>query len=94
MVKATNTSIILIGDKLNPSLWNLEWCTNSDNHNHKFRLKDLPTGVSRARKKFNAKIQLNGENVHIGNYDTPDEASMAYKNVLKFMGIEEAKYVR
>jgi len=41
-------------------------------------------GVSKNRKKFAAKISIGGKWTHIGNYDTPKEAAIAYdRAVLK-----------
>ena len=41
-------------------------------------------GVSKKRKKFTASIKIGGKNSHIGTYDTPKEAAIAYdRAVLK-----------
>lgn len=40
---------------------------------------ELPTGVDRHKNKYRATINLYGVHVHIGVYDTPEEAFMAYK---------------
>ncbi len=39
----------------------------------------LPSGVSKSLAKFSASITMNSKKKHIGNFDTPEEASIAYK---------------
>ncbi len=38
----------------------------------------LPKGVSRCRKRFRARIRVNGLQIHIGTFDTPELAHEAY----------------
>ena len=35
-------------------------------------------GVSKERKRFSARIKINGKRKHLGAYDTPKEAALAY----------------
>ena len=40
---------------------------------------DLPIGVSRNENRFKAYINKYGEKIHLGTYDTPEEAFLVYK---------------
>lgn len=71
-------------DKLNNRISNLRDCTRAEN------LQNLPlrsnstsgfTGVSLCRQtqKWRAKIRIDGEQIHLGRFDTPEEASNAYR---------------
>lgn len=39
----------------------------------------LPVGVSRSKKRFRARIRVNGKWLGLGSFDTPEEASQVYK---------------
>ena len=56
-----------------------------------FFTRDLPTGVTKTRsgKKFSAQAQWRGKKLHIGSFDTPEQASAAYKSVWK--DLDDAK---
>jgi hypothetical protein len=43
------------------------------------RRSGLPKGVKKQGAKFVAKIWRNGKNVHLGTFDTPEEASATYQ---------------
>ena len=44
-------------------------------------------GVSQHRKKWKARIKINGEHRYIGSFDTPEEAARAYDaEAMKFFG--------
>lgn len=42
----------------------------------------LPLGVHRERNKFRARVSLQGRMVHLGVYDTPEAASLAYQRAV------------
>ena len=46
---------------------------------------DLPQGVKKQGKRFVARYTVNGKKLHIGTYDTPEEASNAYKMAYKLL---------
>jgi hypothetical protein len=66
------------GDKSNNSVDNLEWCNNSENNLHRFRLKANKRGVTKNGKGFLAKIKLNGSTLCFGTYKTKEEAYEAF----------------
>ncbi len=41
--------------------------------------RSLPKGVCRSRNKFTAYIHINRKKVHLGMFDTPEDASEAVK---------------
>jgi len=68
------------GDKTNNSLTNLRWCTRQENQ------RNLPInktntsgvkGVTFANKKWRAQIRIDGKKIHLGLYETIEEASRA-----------------
>jgi len=61
---------------------NLRWITRSGNQRNSFRKNkkyDLPTGVYFNKNRYNCYIKIDGKKVHLGRYDTPEEASKAYQ---------------
>jgi len=50
-----------------------------------------PIGVSKHRNKFRAQLKVNGCRAHIGYFDTPEEASMAYQKAKQQHVIEKMK---
>jgi hypothetical protein len=72
------------GNKLDNSLKNLQITTTRINTT-KYRVRDLPTGVSfyKRSKKYVATIRIKGKKIHLGYFLTPEEASQAYQNKLK-----------
>lgn len=40
---------------------------------------ELPIGVSKLRNKFQSGLTINGKRVHLGHFNTPEEAFQAYK---------------
>lgn len=57
----------------------------SHRKNCSLRKKDngLPTGVEKHRLRYHSKIVLNGKQVRLGSFETPEEASVAYQKALK-----------
>jgi len=73
-------------NKLNNSVHNLEIVTNRENSNQKhLKSSSKYTGVSwhKKLKKWRSVIYLNGNNKHLGYFESELEAHEAYKNKLK-----------
>lgn len=68
------------GDGTNNRWDNLRDATHAQNGaNHPgWRDRYLPKGVSRADKRFRARISVRGEVTMLGRFDTPEEAHAAY----------------
>ena len=71
-------------NSLDNRLKNLQIITHRENST-KDRKRNLPTGVSFKGNKYQARIQINGKNKHLGYFLTPEEASNAYQNHLKLI---------
>lgn len=71
------------GDSLNDRPINLREATvleNARNHKHRARRAALPMGVRVIGSgRFQARIGLNGKQLHLGAYDTPQEAEAVYR---------------
>ena len=68
-------------DKLNNNVYNLRWCTASENKQNSKKYKNNTCGfkgVSKSGKKFRAYIRINHIQIHIGTYKTEAEAAIAY----------------
>lgn len=68
-------------DRANDRWLNLRLATtqaNSCNRRRWGRLTDLPKGVYQQGRKFVAKIRVNYRALHLGTFDTPEEAHAAY----------------
>ena len=80
------------GNKLDCRLENLEWRTRStSSRNRKTTSKTGYTGVYIENKKYRAIITINGKAVHIGMFDTPEDAARAYNKRAKEVYGEMAK---
>lgn len=70
------------GNKSDNSIANLREATNAENQkNAKKRITNTSgfTGVSRSYKRWRATASHNGKSFNLGCFDTPEEASVAYK---------------
>lgn len=67
------------GNKLDCRLENIEWRSRStSSRQRKSTSKTGYTGVYQEKKKYRAIITINNKTVHIGMYDTAEDAAMAY----------------
>ena len=73
----------LDGNKLNNRKSNLRNCTSSDN-NYNVTTKNMYRGVTYCKQmnKYRAKIKRNYKTIHLGYFDTPQEA---HKEYLKYI---------
>ncbi len=76
------------GDKLDCRLDNLVWRSRSvASRQRKTSSKCGYTGVYKENNRFRAVISINRKSVHIGMFDTPEEAALAYnKKSLELYG--------
>lgn len=72
------------GDKADNRWRNLIECSQGDNLQNIHKVKSTSTtgytGVHRYKDKFIAKINIDGKQIHLGEFDTAEDASTAYKN--------------
>lgn len=69
----------LNGDRLDDRTENLIWCTRSElNRYCHYKSQTGYRGVRREKNKFRALIYINKKPVHLGMYDTAEEAAKAY----------------
>lgn len=77
---------------------NCRFVTPSENQRNKGkiskRLKNsgLPIGVSKNKKRFSAHIGVDGHQIHLGTFDTPERASEIYQKAVEFR--QEEKKLR
>ena len=65
-------------NKLNNNDWNFEWCNARHNKNHSNKNKFVGSSFNKPMNKFKSTIQHNSKNIHLGYFDTPEEASNVY----------------
>lgn len=77
-------------DKLNNCRSNLRTCSRLENSRHRGIFKSNTSGykgVVKANKKWRAYINVNGNRIHLGVYDTPELAAAAYDQAaLQYFG--------
>ena len=69
-------------DRTNNHINNLRWATISENnHNKKMKRTNTSgyTGAFKDKWGYRARIKIDGKNIHLGRFDTVEEASEAYK---------------
>jgi hypothetical protein len=80
------------GDKLDCRLENLAYRTRSvASRQRKTSSKTGYTGVYKEHNRYRAVISVNGKSVHIGMFDTAEEAASAYNKISKEVYGEEGK---
>lgn len=78
------------GDKTNNAISNLEYVTNQENQCHRRLSEGKIVGVCWGKKerKWRAYIQVNKQWMHLGFYETKEEAKNAYVNKHKELNIK------
>ena len=74
------------GDSLDDRSENLRKATGTENAwNHKKRARriDLPMGVRNMSGRYQARIAYNKKMIHLGSFDTPEQASAIYQQKRK-----------
>jgi len=80
------------GNKLDCRLENLTWRTRSvASRQRKTSSKTGYTGVYKENNRYRAVISINRKSVHIGMYDTPEEAARAYNKKSKELYGDDGK---
>lgn len=68
------------GNKTNNRIGNLRLCIHRNNvFNSIKRNTTYYRGVTKNRSRYRARIQVDGNYIDLGTYNTPEEASMAYE---------------
>ena len=70
-------------NKSNNAIANLRDVSSRENEANKERKGNLPLGVHRKNKRFEARLYANGSRSYLGTYGTPEEASAAYQKALE-----------
>lgn len=76
------------GDKLNNQSLNLRTATNRQNLQNTSAHKNSSTGLkgvsfSKKRNKFYSQIRIEGRRIHLGFFDTPEQAKESYDKTAK-----------
>ncbi len=79
------------GDGLNNQRSNLRICTNAENSKNRIQSRTSKRrfkGVRNTRgSKFNARIKVDFKEIHLGHFDTEEEAALAYNAAaIKYFG--------
>jgi hypothetical protein len=75
-------------NRQNNRLSNLHWATRSaQQYNQRSRSKIYPKGVGKSGNRFKATVRLEGQSVHLGVFDTTEEASAMYRAVVEGLGL-------
>jgi len=76
-------------NKQDDNIDNLQLLSNRQNITKSFLSRKtascLPIGVSRNRNKYRAMIRYGGKKIHLGTFNCPTVASIAYQKALKVM---------
>ena len=68
-------------DRSNNRIGNLRLATTSQNSQNSKQHSDNSSGfkgVRKYRKRYAARIRVNGENIHLGTFDLPEDAARSY----------------
>jgi len=83
------------GNRANNHIDNLRYCTQAENSRNRVRHKNNTSGfkgVSRVGRKYRACIHANRRRIHLGCFDTPEEAHAAYCNAAREVHGEFARF--
>lgn len=81
-------------NKLDARLCNLRPASpamNQRNRTQHSKATGLPVGVRKNGRRFSAQIKRGGKACHLGTFDTPGEAGMAYRKAARAAEAEEAR---
>lgn len=81
-------------DKLDARLCNLRPASpamNQRNRTQHSKVSDLPVGVRKNGKRFSAQIKRGGKACHLGTFNTPEEAGLAYRKAAAAADAEESQ---
>ena len=75
-------------NRLNNDVQNLRWATRSAQaYNRRSRSKLYPKGVGKSGDRFKASVRLDGQQFHLGVFDTVEEAAAMYLSVVEGLGL-------
>jgi hypothetical protein len=76
------------GDRLDNRVENLMWCTRSElNRYCRYDSVTGYRGVRKEKNKYRAMIYIDKKAVHLGMYDTPEDAAKAYNDAAVKYGV-------
>jgi hypothetical protein len=75
-------------NRLNNDVQNLRWASRSAQaYNRGSRSKLYPKGVGKSGDRFKASVRLDGEQFHLGVFDTVEDAAAMYLAVVEGLGL-------
>lgn len=85
------------GNRMNNSAMNLRQATHQQNQHNKKLLKSNTSGFKGVHRhtqtgRWIAQIQINGSTKHLGCFDAPESAAMAYRKAAEFHHQEFARF--
>ena len=83
--------------RTNNNIENLRWCSLSENQHNRAKNRKNTSGYKgvdfhKQRQKYRASIRLNGKLIHLGYFETAEDAFEAYKNKAIELHKDFAKY--
>ena len=83
------------GNPLNNTRENLRLCSQSQNNMNRVKVGELPKGVSihMPTGRYRARIQIEGTQLHLGLFDTLEQAEAAYLRMANILFREFASHV-
>ena len=75
-------------NRLNNDVQNLRWASRSAQaYNRGSRSKLYPKGVGKSGDRFKASVRLDGQQFHLGVFDTVEDAAAMYLAVVEGLGL-------